>query len=112
MSFEVLEESLSDWICERFELDGISVDSVNSYVHPDVDISEVIRGLNQYKLGWLLLQHASEYKKFSARSDYCIQEKIFIKLLQSKFKDVLIDIDFNINTLWRKSGMRDLKLLL
>jgi len=67
-------------------------------------IVSVISPFDEYKLALILLQDMVERKKYAEFVGLSLQEKLFIKQLKTKFDSVLLEVDFNLNVLWRKSG--------
>lgn len=110
-----LDPSLRDWLVGK--LGGLGGEltalSVSKFICPDDPecasmVSDIINELDPYKLAWLVLQDMVTRKTYSTLDNLTLQERIFIRHLLVKFDSVLVDVDFNINDIWRKSGCKQL----
>lgn len=108
-SLEVLLPSLKEWLLTKSGISELSALEISSIVS---DGDEVLHDmllkefsvLNEYKLGWILLEYIVTNKKFKEYGLLTLQEKLFIRHLAIKYKNVLLELTFNINVLWRKCG--------
>lgn len=82
----------------------LTAESVSGFMDDEVDVSGIIADLDEYKLGWLLMQNIVERKRYTGMDDLCLQEKLYLKYLETKFERVLIEVDFNLNELWWTTG--------
>ena len=107
-SFSTLLPTLKDWLTTKLGLRDVTPPTVATFLSGGDDklakeLVGVLRGADEYKLGWVLLEDIVSNKLFK-NFGLCFQEKIFIRHLVVKFEMVLVELDFNINVLWRKCG--------
>jgi hypothetical protein len=114
MSFSLHEVhgTLARWVLEHFALCGNEITplSVAKFVSSGdevlVDmIAGLLKDLSSYKLVWLILQHIIENKLYvKLENTLTLEEKIFIRYLIEKYNSMLVEVNFNINEIWCKSG--------
>lgn len=110
-SLSILVPSLRSWILLHSGLAGLSPVSVSGVVSGgDAAVSKSVASaigddVSEYRLGWFVLQDMMErklYLGFVDRLTYA--EKLFVKVLEGKFDTLLVEMNFNLNTEWRKCG--------
>jgi hypothetical protein len=90
-------------------LDDLETSSVAKFLSKGDEVLEKmlikeLDGIDEYKLGWLLLEDIISRSLFKNFGLLRFQEKLFIRHLVVKFKKVLVELEFNVNVLWRKCG--------
>jgi hypothetical protein len=108
-SLSQLLPSLRDWLITKLELDDLETSSVAKFLSKGDEVLEKmlikeLDGIDEYKLGWLLLEDIISRSLFKNFGLLRFQEKLFIRHLVVKFKKVLVELEFNVNVLWRKCG--------
>ena len=107
-SLIVLLPSLRQWLVSKLGISDITPSTVSKFLSGgdaqlEMSLSSVLGVANEYKLGWFLLENIVSdelFKNFELK----FQEKLFIRHLKVKFEMVLVELNFNINVLWRKCG--------